>query len=179
LAEPVRTVLLKLFARIEISTTTIEIVLDVRGCMTALNLEQEGQDRVDVEPPRLTIPIALRQRGVETKLVLACAGQSTSEPDATMIRALARARRWMAELLDGTQGSVTDLAAAYGTNSKYVARHLPLACLSPEIVQAILDGRLSGMSAAGGHAELTKWDLLNRIDNPLDWAQQRARLGLR
>ena len=175
----VRALLLELVARIEITMATVVIVLDVHGCAAALGLEQDGQQRVDVEPPRLTIPIAPRQRGVETKLILTRDGQSAIEPDETMIRALARARRWMAELLDGTHGSVTELAAAYATNSRYVARHLPLACLSPEIAETILEGRPIGRSGAGGLTELTTWDLLNRIDIPLDWAQQQFALGIR
>ena len=108
----IRAVLLEFVARIEISTTKIEIILDVRRCCAALGLEEEGQERIEVEPPRFMIPIARRQRRIETKLVLIRDDQSISAPDETMIRALARARRWMAELLDGTQGSVTDLATA-------------------------------------------------------------------
>ena len=96
-------------------------------------------------------------------------GAPTAEPDQTMIRALARGRRWMADLLVGVHGSVAELAAAYGTNERYVARHLPLACLSPAIIDAILDGRQP--------IELTTWDLLNRIEIPLDWDDQARRLG--
>ena len=66
----------------------------------------------------------------------------------------------MTELVDGTQGTVTDLAAAYGTDVNYVARHLPLAHLSTGLIDAILDARQP--------VELTTWDLLNRIDMPLD-----------
>ena len=50
-----------------------------------------------------------------------------------------------------------------------MARHLPLACLSPAIIDAILDGRQP--------IELTTWDLLNRIEIPLDWDDQARRLG--
>ncbi|MGH8699779.1 MAG: hypothetical protein ACREVR_01200, partial [Burkholderiales bacterium] len=70
----------------------------------------------------------------------------------------------MTDLLDGVHGSIVDLAVAYATNANYVARHLPLACLSPAIVSAILDGRQP--------VELTTWDLLNQIEIPLDWADQ-------
>ena len=86
-----------------------------------------------------------------------------------MIRAIARARRWMNDLVDGVHVSIVDLAAAYATNANYVAKHLPLACLSPAITQSILDGRQP--------VELTTWDLLNRIEVPLDWTGQARRLG--
>ena len=82
-----------------------------------------------------------------------------------------RARCWTNDLLDGVHGSIVDLAAVYGTNAHYVARHLPLACLSPAITQSILDGRQP--------VELTTWDLLNRIEIPLDWTDQARRLGMR
>jgi site-specific DNA recombinase len=75
----------------------------------------------------------------------------------------------MADLLAGVHGSVAELAASYGTDVRYVARHLPLACLSPAIIDAILDGRQP--------IELTTWDLLNRIEIPLDWDDQARRLG--
>ena len=86
-----------------------------------------------------------------------------------MIRALARARRWMMDLLDGVHSSVAELAEAYGTNPGYVARHLPLACLSPTLVILILEGWQP--------VELTTWDLLNRIEIPADWGEQARRLG--
>jgi thiamine pyrophosphate-dependent acetolactate synthase large subunit-like protein len=89
--------------------------------------------------------------------------------DLALIRALARGRRWMADLLDGVHASVAELAAAYGTDERYVARHLPLACLSPAIIDAILDGRQP--------IELTTCDLLKRIEIPLDWDDQARRLG--
>jgi len=100
-----------------------------------------------------------------------------SEPDQTLIRALARARRWMAELIGGVHPSVVKLAEAYRTDARYVARHLPLACLSPKIIDQIVSGRQPVMPEACRIRELTAWDLLNRIDIPLDWSDQERRLG--
>lgn len=115
--------------------------------------------------PRLSVPVILRRRGIETKLVLIDDGRSVQ----TMIRALARARRWMMDLLGGVHGSINDLADAYKTNPGYVARHLPLACLSPALVTLILEGRQP--------VELTTWDLLDRMAIPSDWSEQARRLG--
>ncbi len=130
-------------------------------------MEQGSPAHADA--PRSTIPIALRRRGVETKLVLMQGGQSQSQPDQILIRALARARRWMAELIGDVHPTVAALAEAYRTDMRHVARHLPLACLAPSIIDAILDGRQP--------VELTTWDLQNRIDIPLDWTDQARRLG--
>jgi site-specific DNA recombinase len=52
----------------------------------------------------------------------------------------------------------------------YIARHLPLAFLAPDIVEAILSGRQP--------PDLTAKTLFKRVDLPLDWQAQRALLGL-
>ena len=139
------------------------------GLMTVLGLENGTNPSTIADAPRLTIPVGLRRRGVETKVVLIKNGGPASEPDQTLIRALARARRWMTDLIDGVHPSVVKLAEAYRTDERYVARHLPLACLSPGIVEAILSGRQP--------VELTTWDLLNRIEIALTWNDQARRLG--
>ena len=166
-----RALILELVSTIEVRSDGIMIVLNPGGLMATLGCEMEIRELTEAEKPRLHIPMALRRRGVETKIVQTGDGHSEAEPDETLIRAVARARRWMNDLVQGVHGSIVDLAAAYATSANYVARHLPLACLSPAIVSAILDGRQP--------VELTTWDLLNRIAIPLDWADQARRLGRR
>jgi len=158
---------LDLLSRIEIAPDGITIVFNLAGTAAALGVEGGATATADVA--RLSVPMFLRRRGVETKLILIDNGRPVVEPDQTMIRALARARRWMTDLLDGVHGSINDLAHAYGANAGYVARHLPLACLSPALVTAILEGRQP--------VELTTWDLLSRIEIPSDWSEQTRRLG--
>jgi hypothetical protein len=41
----------------------------------------------------------------------------------------------------GQAKSITDLAEQEGVTNAYVCRLLPLTCLAPDIVEAILDGR--------------------------------------
>ena len=53
---------------------------------------------------------------------------------------------------------------------RYVRDLLPLACLSPRIVEAIVEGRQP--------AELTVIGLTRRIDLPLLWGAQELALGL-
>jgi DNA invertase Pin-like site-specific DNA recombinase len=163
-----RAMILRLVSHIEVAASGITIALARKGLTGALGLDGEPAAVVVAESPRLTIPVALRRRGVETRLVLTADG-NLSEPDQTLIRALARARRWMADLVEGVHGSVVDLAQAYRTNPNYVARHLPLAYLAPRVVEAMLGGRQP--------VDLTTWDLLNRIKIPRDWDAQTRRLG--
>jgi hypothetical protein len=52
-----------------------------------------------------------------------------------------RAHRWRRKIESGRAKSITDLAEQEGVTDAYVCRLLPLTCLAPGIVEAILDGR--------------------------------------
>ncbi len=91
-------------------------------------------------------PIALRKRSGR-KAILAPDGTPAWAPprsrvDNTMVKALARAFRWRRLLETGVYGTVGELAAAERINPSYVSRVLRLTLLAPEIVEAILNGRL-------------------------------------
>ena len=57
------------------------------------------------------------------------------------VKALVRAPRWRRRIESGQAKSVTDLAEQEAVTDAYVCRLLPLTCLAPDIVEAILDGR--------------------------------------
>jgi hypothetical protein len=64
-----------------------------------------------------------------------------AEPRETLIKALVRAHRWWRQIESGRAKSITDLAEQEGVTDAYICRLLPLTCLVPDIVGAILDGR--------------------------------------
>lgn len=98
------------------------------------------------EPEILTvrIPMTLERRGGR-KLIIAPEGSTTPvEPpkrDETMIRAIVKAHLWRRRIESGQAKSITDLAAQEGVTDAYVCQLLPLTCLAPRLVEAILDGR--------------------------------------
>ena len=121
-------------------------VLTVRIPMTfrrrggrKLSLAPDGADGLDAEPPR---------------------------PDGTALRALGRAWRWHRLLEAGRYPSIKALARAEGVHHAYVAKLLRLTLLAPDIVEAVLDGRLP------------KGVRLEELVRPLpaDWAEQRRAL---
>ncbi|HSD34359.1 MAG TPA: recombinase family protein, partial [Alphaproteobacteria bacterium] len=65
--------------------------------------------------------------------------------------------------------SVQGIAKTEGVDRSHVSRVLRLAFLAPDIVEAIVDGRHP--------VELTAKRLLLRENLPLDWREQRRRLG--
>jgi hypothetical protein len=85
------------------------------------------------------------------------AAMPTPKPrrDDTLIKALVRAHRWRRKIERGEAKSITDLAEQERVTDAYVCRLLPLTCLAPNIVEAILDGR-QPKEASGDAGERTR-----------------------
>ena len=71
----------------------------------------------------------------------AAAPASKPRRDETLVKALVCAHRWRHRIESGQARSITDLAEQEGVTAAYVCRLLPLTCLAPDLVEAILDGR--------------------------------------
>lgn len=117
------------------------------------------------------VPISIRKRGGR-KVVLAPDGAPCvttlfcQRPDDAMVKAIARAFRWREMLEDGTCATIKEIAVAEGINESYVARLLRLALLAPNVVQSILENRLS--------PKITLATLMHRF--PSLWQDQEASL---
>jgi hypothetical protein len=87
-----------------------------------------------------------------------------SRRDEILIKALVRAYRWRRQIESGRAKSITDLAEQESITDAYICRLLPLTCLAPDIVEAILDGRQpKGLRLA---------ELLG--NGPVAWEEQRG-----
>jgi hypothetical protein len=129
-------------------------------------------ERVGFEVDTLTIrlPIRLQRRGGR-KLIMMPEGvpAPARKPsrDETLVKALVRAHRWRRRIESGRAKSITDLAEQEGVSMAYVCRLLPLTCLAPDIVEAILDGRQpKGLRLA---------EMLG--NGPTGWEEQREAFG--
>jgi hypothetical protein len=127
-------------------------------------------ERVNLEVDTLTIRIPMRlQRRGGRKLIMTPDGAAVpakARRDETLVRALVRAHRWRRRIESGQAKSITDLAEQEGVTDAYVCRLLPLTCLAPDIVEAILDGRQpKGLRLA---------EMLG--NGPLAWEEQRRAL---
>lgn len=91
----------------------------------------------------LNVPIALKRRSGRRVVLPAGAETATGRTTATPLQlALARGHRWLRMLETGEAASMCDIARREGTNHSYIARHINLTLLSPEIVAAILNETL-------------------------------------
>ena len=96
------------------------------------------------------IPLAVKPRGGRKAIITPGVMEVEFRHDITLIKAVARAFRWLRMLETGRFATITELAAAEKINASYVARILRLALLPPELVEAILDGRQpEGMTLPG------------------------------
>jgi ParB-like chromosome segregation protein Spo0J len=125
---------------------------------------------LELDTLTIRIPMRLQRRGGRKLIMTPEGAVPAPKPrrDETLIKALVRAHRWRRRIESGQAKSITDLAEQEGVTDAYVCRLLPLTCLSPDIVEAILDGRQSkGLRLA---------ELLG--NGPLAWEEQRVSLGV-
>ena len=119
----------------------------------------------------LNVPIALRRRSGRRAVVSQGSGfesDGRTRTCATPLQlALARGHRWLRMLETGEAASMSEIARRERTDHSYVARHINLTLLAPDIVAAILDEalpdgvRLHGLS----------------INPPALWETQRQSLN--
>ncbi|HLO79246.1 MAG TPA: recombinase family protein [Magnetospirillum sp.] len=118
---------------------------------------------------RRHLPMTIRRRGVEMRLVIDDGRAATAKADPALLKAILRARAWFDDLIAGRISSLAAIAKRDGLSDSYVGHLLPLAFLAPDIVEAIV---------AGTHpADLTAEALVKHIELPLQWDQQKAVLG--
>ena len=116
-------------------------------------------------PATITVHVPLRftTRGNTKRIVGAEEPEPQIRIENSLIKALARAHRWRLLIEGGAYVSITELAKAKGVNQSYACRLLRLTLLGPEVVVAILDGRLNPAPTVN---ELMK-------PFPLIWTQQK------
>jgi hypothetical protein len=116
----------------------------------------------------IRIPMTFKKRGGRRIIVRPDGTNANPIPAATtdrsMVKAIARAFRWQRLLEDGTYKCLDDIAKAERIGASFVSRIIRLSLLSPNIVDAILEGRQP--------AHLTLKTLMKPF--PMDWGKQNG-----
>lgn len=112
------------------------------------------------------VPLTIRSRPGRKMLVLPLDGTHRTRADPALLKALARAFRWKRMLEDGRRASISEIAEVEKVDRTYAGSILRLTLLSPDIVQAIMDGRQPPDLALPRLLE--PW--------PVEWTSQRAGL---
>ncbi len=161
-----RSVIQTIIKRIELTAQDLNITLDPAGLSKLINWHPADSDSFIIE---IKVPLQLRRRGVETKLIIATTSTKKTEVDDGLVALIAQAHNWWGQLKSQSVASIEDLAKASHMPPSEVTRALPLAFLAPDIVSVILEGRQP--------MELTTERLKRLRPFPTDWHEQRRILG--
>ena len=154
----------RLIERVDIDAGQLRIAVSRAGLSELVG----GANAGDGDPIVLDLPIVIRRRGVESKIILQGA-LGTLSPDGGLIGLVSDTYQWVERIAKGEIITVRDIARQEGVDEGDVSRFLPLAFLAPDIVEAILAGRQP--------VELTP-EKLKRLRNlPKSWEEQRHLLG--
>ncbi len=127
----------------------------------------------DVRPAeRIPIPWAPKTFVRKREVIAPTSQGSASQPirwevRTRLVSAIAKARRWLDEIVSGKTSSLEAIAAREGLNERSARMTLSLAFLAPDIIKAAVEGTLPrGLG------------LSRFTDLPASWAKQRRATGL-
>jgi hypothetical protein len=131
--------------RIDLSPT--ELCLTLRASVLDQQAGETRDATAGLSLRHVTVPIDLRRRGVERKIVIQNGSNRRAEPDPVLCRLIGRAQCWVRQLARGEAPSVRAM----------------------DIVETILEGRQP--------PDLTARALMRLQILPANWQAQRRRLG--
>ena len=154
--------------RIDVHPDHISIAINVRKLSCLLGLP-EAETETPAAVSMIHLPLRLKRRGVEARLVVGGDAEPLSKPDTALIVLIAKAHRWCDQMTDGSTASITELAVRENEDRNEISRHLPLAFLAPDIIEKILKGIQP--------VDLTVEKLRRFGPLPYQWDEQLAVLG--
>jgi hypothetical protein len=113
----------------------------------------------------LEIPISLKRRGVETRLIIEGETETPHNRDAALIKTIARAVSWFDDLATGRVKDFSGLGRQEGLTRSVVGRICSLAFLSPELIEHVIAGRQV--------LNVRTRNLLREVSLPESWSEQR------
>ncbi len=150
--------LLDLVARVRVTPGMLEIELH-RDKLASI-FEASAKE-LPMGVASISAPFQLRRRGIETKLVY---GYETPKFDAVLMRRVARGYAWWDEIKSG-KVTFKEIVDREKLSRRFVAIHLDLAFISPDLVTSILEGIQPAQLSA---------QVLRSIQIPPEWSHQRS-----
>lgn len=119
-----------------LSSTSLVIKLEISKLADALEIKAAESAR-DIQ---LDVPLTMRKRGVETKLILTALPTQEVFPNTKLIELVAKAHTWFDDLSTGTIKSLDEIVKSENIDDSDVSRAIPLAFLAPDLIESVLDG---------------------------------------
>jgi len=140
------------------------------GFKLTLRLPTSPTDPSDTLILKQFVPLTMKKRGVELRLVIQNEPPSRAKVDLVLLKTIARAYTWFDQLVSGEVKSLATIATREGLTYSFVGKVVRLAFLAPEIVEAIAEGKQP--------PELSTEFLTKRTGLPLDWDDQKRLLNI-
>ena len=153
----------RLLKKVTVSRSEVTVEIARPELVELLRLNASSRSTIGSPTVAWTVRTGLKRSGGETKLILTAKSERAADLRPTLIKAVARGYTWNRELVCGISPSIRAVARKHGVDERQVRRHLPLALLAPDIIEAILEGRAP--------ATLTVHQLYRKL--PVDWREQR------
>jgi len=159
----------KLVSRIDLQEEGVDLAIDRAGLVEVL-----GMGAVAPTPTGtlvLTLPATKVRRGHQLRLIIPGPQVLNITPvtrDEKLVGLIAEAHVARKIILAAPEQSIASIAASHGRCRTRLGKLAALACLAPDIVTAIVEGRQPVSLTARS---------LQEIDLPLAWPDQRALLG--
>jgi hypothetical protein len=154
----------ELIASVHLTDKGIRIALTV-----PIPSSSEGQPSTAVLRLSHFVPMKVKRRGVEMRIVIDGQLQAARQVDPALLKALARARCWFEEVACGRVQSLVEIARREGLPKRYVTRLAKLAFVSPMVVEAIA----AGHAPAGINLQML---MDGRLVLTPDWKDQQLML---
>ncbi|MGB6120105.1 MAG: recombinase family protein [Mesorhizobium sp.] len=154
-----------LFSSISLSTTKVRFEMRKQHLVDRLiGIDDQGIEHPDDASSIhvIELPVSLRRRGLGMRIVID-SPYVQPEPEPALVDLIARSHIYLDRLTGPSQQSTTSIAEAFNVDRADVGRILPLAFLSPKMLDAILSGTQP--------ETLTPRDLA-RNELPILWSEQ-------
>ena len=112
----------------------------------------------------ISVPFQRRRRGIETKLAY---GYEAPKVDTVLLRRVARGYAWWDEIKSG-KATFKEIVKREKLSRRFVAIHLDLAFLAPQIVEVIIEGKQQTTLSA---------QAMRNAPMPANWNAQLAKTG--
>ena len=155
--------------RVELHRDDLRLTLCLDEFIQIQKTTSSGQFSSGVITMTGDVPLQVKRRGHEMRLVIKGQIGSDIKADKVMVKAVARSHAWAEALLTGKADSMRSIAQRERVSVSVIKEQMPLAFLAPDIVQAILKGNQP--------AHLSTHALIRHTNIPLDWDAQRKLLG--
>ncbi len=117
----------EIISKVELRSDGIAVTLGIEVPCSRAGVRTSGILKL----PQL-MPLGLKRRGVETRIVIAAGDNLPRKLDPALLRAAARSRAWFEELASGRVRSSAEIASRENVTRRYVERLSRLSFVEPE-----------------------------------------------